>query len=84
LECPFGLLWQLLMNRLRKFTEVIDLTREVSRIAYVMGVGNLPPALNYCTWHEDTKFSPGDELLANPELKLVFRKALTEGCGLIE
>jgi hypothetical protein len=39
----------------------------------------LPGALNLCTWSEDVDFAPGDALLANPELKEVFVKALAEG-----
>ena len=70
------------MKRLRKFREIIDLTNEESRVAYVMSSKSLPPALNFCSWREDTNFSAAEEVLADPDLKPVFAKALAEGYAL--
>ena len=69
------------MKRLRKFREIIDLTNEESRVAYVMSSKSLPPALNFVHGAK-TRTSAAEEVLADPDLKPVFAKALAEGYAL--
>ncbi len=70
------------MNRLRKYVEWMSRGRRTNRIAYVMKEWDLPSPGPGAEWQPDAKFSPGDELLSNPDLKAVFKEALEKGVAL--
>ena len=70
------------MNRLRKYVEWMSRGRRTKRIAYVMKEWDLPLPLPGAEWQPDPKFSVADELLANPEMKAVFKEALENGVAL--
>ena len=70
------------MNRLRKYVEWMSRGRRTNRIAYVMKEWDLPVPVPGAEWQPDTKFSPADELLADPDLKVVFKEALEKGVAL--
>jgi hypothetical protein len=67
------------MNRLRKYVEWMSRGRRTNRIAYVMKEWDLPPPGPGAEWQPDTKFSPAEELLNNPDLATVFKEALEKG-----
>ena len=71
------------MVRLKKYVEWMSRGRKTNRIAYVMKEWDLPPPLPGAEWTLDAKFSVGDELLANPDLKDVFKAALEKGAEVI-
>ena len=70
------------MNRLRKYVEWMSRGPRTKRIAYVMKEWDLPLPLPGAEWQPDSKFSVADELLANPEMKAVFKEALENGVAL--
>ena len=67
------------MVRLKKYIEWMSRDRRTNRIAYVMKEWDLPRPLPEAEWHIDQKFSVADELLRDPELKIVFKAALEKG-----
>ena len=67
------------MVRLKKYIEWMSRGRRTNRIAYVMKEWDLPTPLPGAEWHIDQKFSVADELLRDPELKIVFKAALEKG-----
>lgn len=66
------------MNRLRKYIERSPDGREL-RIAYAMTAAALPEPRPQSKWQEVAPFSAADELLADPELKTVFKAAIQRG-----
>jgi hypothetical protein len=68
-------------NRLHKFVETFAYGRRTGRVAYVMGMASLPKAMAGAEWAEDKKFNAAEELLAQPNLKAVFKTALEKGCA---
>ena len=70
------------MKRLRKYVEWMSRGRRTNRLAYVMKEWGLPLPLPGAEWQPDTKFSPADELLSNPDLKAVFKEAMEKGVAL--
>jgi hypothetical protein len=70
------------VNRLRKYVEWMSRGHRTNRIVYVMKEWDLPVPLAGAEWQPDSKFSVADELLANPDLKAVFKEALEKGVAL--
>jgi len=70
------------MNRLRKYVEWMSRGRRTNRTAYVIKEWDLPLPLPGAEWQLDPKFSVGDELLNNPDLKAVFKEVLEQGVAL--
>jgi hypothetical protein len=71
------------MGRLKKYIEWMSRGRRTNRIAYVMKARDLPTPLPGAEWQTDEKFSAADELLNDPELKIVFKAALEKGVEVI-
>jgi hypothetical protein len=71
------------MVRLEKYIEWMSRGQRTNRIAYVMKEWDLPIPLPGAEWQIDSKFSAADELLRNPELKIVFKAALEKGVEVI-
>jgi hypothetical protein len=71
------------MVRLKKYIEWMSRGRRTNRIAYVMKEWDLPTPVPGAEWHIDQKFSAADELLKDPELKIVFEAALEKGVEVI-
>lgn len=70
------------MNRLQKFIERMADGREL-RTAYAMAVTALPDPRPRAGWSADPSFSPADEVLANPELKPLFKDAIERGFAIV-
>ena len=68
-------------DRLRKFVEMFAHGKRSGRVAYVYGQPALPKVFVGAEWAEDTKFSASNEVLADPNLKIVFKAAVQEGCA---
>ena len=60
------------MNRLRKYVESETSSGDKTRTAYAMDLSALPNAAGGAAWREDESFSAADELLDDPDLKIVF------------
>jgi hypothetical protein len=71
------------MVRLKKYIEWMSRGRRTNRIAYVMKEWDLPTPLPGAEWHNDQKFSAADELLVDPDLKIVFKAALEKGVAVV-
>jgi hypothetical protein len=71
------------MIRLKRYIEWMSRGRRTNRIAYVMKEWDLPAPLPGAEWQIDEKFSAADELLHDPELKVVFKAALEKGVEVI-
>ena len=71
------------MIRLKRYIEWMSRGRRTNRIAYVMKEWDLPPPLPDAEWQIDEKFSAAEELLHDPELKIVFKAALEKGVEVI-
>jgi len=69
------------MNRLRRFYEKVPYGQTSSRVAYVTSRAALPEATPDAEWTEDTAFNAGDAVLANPQLKQVYKEAILKGCA---
>jgi hypothetical protein len=70
------------MARLRKYIEWMNRGRRTERIAYVTKEWDLPKPLPGAEWQLDSKFNMAEELLDNPDLKVVFEQALERGAAL--
>ena len=66
------------MNRLRKYMEIMPDGREL-RLAYAMSETDLPEARPRSKWQEVAPFNAADEVLAEPELKTLFKAAIERG-----
>ena len=71
------------MVRLKKYIEWMSRGRRTNRIAYVMKEWDLPTPMPGAEWQIDPKFSAADELLNDPELKIVLKAALEKGVKVI-
>ena len=71
------------MVRLKRCIEWMSRGRKTNRIAYVMKKLNLPTPRPGAEWHIDQKFGAADELLRDPDLKIVFTAALDKGVEVI-
>jgi hypothetical protein len=71
------------MNRLRKFYEKMPDGRSPSRVAYVTSPAALPEPLPDAEWTEDAAFNAGDDILANPLLKSVYKEAIRRGWAMV-
>ena len=71
------------MIRLKRYIEWMSRGRRTNRIAYVMKEWDLPTPVPGAEWRIDEKFRPADELLHDPELKVVFEAALEKGVEVI-
>jgi hypothetical protein len=71
------------MVRLKKYVEWMSRGQRTNRIAYVMKEWDLPIPLPGAEWQIDPKFSAADELVRDPELKIVFKAALEKGVEVI-
>ena len=71
------------MVRLKKYIEWMSRGRRTDRIAYGMKEWDLPTPVPGAEWRIDEKFSAADELLHDPELKVVFKAALEKGAEVI-
>jgi hypothetical protein len=71
------------MVRLKKYIEWMSRGRRTNRIAYVMKEWDLPTPAPGAEWRIDEKFSAADDLLRDPELKIVFKAALEKGVEII-
>jgi hypothetical protein len=70
------------VNRLRKYIERTPDGREL-RVAYAMTLTALPDARPRSQWQEVAPFSAADEVLAEPELKVVFKAAIERGFAIV-
>lgn len=71
------------MNGLRKFEERGTYGEGPARTAYVLNPEMLPSAATGFEWRPVTDFRPGEAILAEPNLKLVFDQALRHGVALV-
>jgi hypothetical protein len=71
------------MNRLRKYVEATTSSGDETRTAYAMDLSALPTAAAGAAWRGDESFSAADELLNDPDLKIVFKAALDCGCAIL-
>jgi len=71
------------MNRLRKYMEAEASSGDKKRTAYAMDLSALPTAAAGAAWREDESFSVADELLKDPDLKIVFKAALDSGYAIV-
>jgi hypothetical protein len=70
------------MNRLRRFYEKLPYGQTSLRIAYVTKVAALPSeSSSDAEWTEDASFDAGEAVLANPDLKQVYKEAILKGCA---
>jgi hypothetical protein len=72
------------MNRLRKFIETLETGGRAGRTAYVMDANKLPSPGKDCAWRPVANFDPAQEVLDNPELKGVYRRAIKDGWAMVE
>jgi hypothetical protein len=70
------------VNRLRKYIEQSPDGRQL-RVAYAMTLTTLPEARPRSQWQEVAPFSAADEILAEPELKTVFKAAIERGFAVV-
>jgi hypothetical protein len=72
------------MNRLQKFIERDVDGKRSGRAAYAFGPTKLPVPAVGMNWQLDTDFNAAEEVLANDELKPVFKLAIDAGCAIVE
>src|SRR5262245_1378998 len=70
------------MAGLRKYVEWMSRGRRTDRVAYVLKEWDLPAPLPGAEWQRDVKFNPAEEVLANPDLRDVFREAFAKWAAL--
>ncbi len=71
------------MNRLRRFYEKMPYGRQSNRIAFVTSITALPDAVADAEWTEDPNFNATAAVLADPDLKTIFKTALEKGCAVV-
>ena len=54
------------------------------RVAYVFSQANLPSPRAGLEWRLDPDFNAADEVLAEADLKAVFKLAIDAGCAIVE
>jgi hypothetical protein len=52
-------------------------------VAYVINREALPKALKNSEWTKDPTFKAADAVLADPNLKVVYKTALEKGCAVV-
>ena len=67
------------MAGLRKYVEWMSRGKRTDRVAYTLNEWDLPACRPGAEWHQDLKFNPTEELLANPHLRDVLREAIAKG-----
>jgi hypothetical protein len=72
------------MNRLQKFIERRPSGKRSGRVAYAFSQANLPSAGVGLEWRLDHDFNAAEEVLADVELKAVFKLAIDAGCAIVE
>jgi hypothetical protein len=72
------------VNRLQKFIERRLNGKRSGRVAYVFSQANLPSAAAGLEWRVDPDFNAAEEVLADVELKAVFKLAIDAGCAIVE
>lgn len=72
------------MKRLQKFVEEGPYGEKPGRTAYALCSSNLPEPGKDLEWKTVTPFSPADEVMAEPRLKVVFELAVRRGFAIAE
>ena len=72
------------MNRLQKFVERRPNGKRSGRVAYAFSQANLPSSRAGLEWRLDPDFNAAEEVLADVELKGVFKLAIDAGCAIVE
>jgi hypothetical protein len=72
------------MNRLQKFIERRADGKRSGRVAYAFSSANLPSPNAGLDWRLDPDFNAAEEVLANVELKAVFKLAIDAGFAIVE
>jgi hypothetical protein len=67
------------MAGLRKYVEWMSRGRRTDRVAYVLKEWDLPDPFPGAEWQQDVKFNPAEEVVANPDLRDVFREVIATG-----
>jgi hypothetical protein len=67
------------MNGLRKYLEWMSRGRRTDRVTYVLKEWNLPKPLPDAEWQRGSKFNGAEEILADPNLKEIFKIAFKKG-----
>lgn len=70
-------------DKLARYIEWQSAGRRTGRVAYVIGIGNLPETIAGAEWQIDPQFSAADEILRDPNMKAVFRAAIAKGFKLV-
>jgi hypothetical protein len=71
------------MAGLCKYLEWLSRGKRTDRVAYVLKEWDLPKPLPGAEWQRDLKFNAAEELLAQPELKEVFKAAIKNGVAVV-
>jgi len=72
------------VNRLQKFIERWPNGKRLGRVAYAFSQANLPSAGAGLDWRLDPDFNAAEEVLADGQLKAVFKLAIDAGCAIVE
>ena len=70
-------------DRLARYIEWQSGGRRTGRVAYVIGVRNLPEPITGAEWQIDPQFNPAEEILRDPTIKTVLRAAIANGVKVI-
>jgi hypothetical protein len=70
-------------TRLQKFIERGSNDEGPGRAAYVLDAGALPGPAEGKEWQRIDSFSVAEEMLSDPGLKSVFKKAIDKGCAVV-
>jgi hypothetical protein len=71
------------MNRLQKFVEHSAFGERPGRVAYVLDHETLPAPADGLEWRAVRELNAGEEILANPGLKAVFKEAIDSGWAIV-
>jgi hypothetical protein len=71
------------MNRLQKFFEQGAHCGKLGRVAYAFQASSLPEPQEGMTWQLAQSFHVADELLQDPDLKDVFKAAVSNGYAVV-
>ena len=71
------------MAGLRKYSEWLSRGRRTDRIAYVLQEWDLPKPLPGAEWRHDRTFNAAEEVLADPNLKDLFKAAIENGVAVV-
>ena len=70
-------------DRLARYIEWKSGGRRTGRIAYVIGMQNLPETIAGTEWQIDSRFNAAEEVLRNPKMKAVFQSAIASGVKVV-